>query len=95
MKKMALATTMLALSASVYAGEAYVCHSPEVSIFAEGQRKLDNNTTFTCEGSVKGTIPALAKQGWKIVQVAEQSGTPPTTDPMKTTAYFSMVIQKD
>lgn len=93
--KLLLVAILLSLSASVHAGEAHVCDSPEVSALSTNQKKLNESTVFTCGDGVKGTIPELAKKGWKIVQVVEQIGTLSAADPSKTTAFLSMVIQKD
>ncbi|AWF30900.1 hypothetical protein CSC19_3504 [Enterobacter hormaechei] len=39
---------------------------------------------------MSGTIPQLAKEGWKIVQQTDQADSP---DPTKT--YAQLIIQKD
>ncbi|WP_312269579.1 hypothetical protein [Pseudescherichia sp.] len=95
MKKSVVVAVLLGMSASVYAGEAHVCGSHEVNALASDQGNVDDSTLFTCGGGVKGTIPELAKQGWKIVQVTDQVGTLSQTDPTKTTTYSRLIIQKD
>lgn len=49
------------MSASVVAGEAHFCGSPEVSALASGRQDINDSTVFTCGGGVKGTLPELAK----------------------------------
>lgn len=95
MNKTLLVIALLGMSASVYAADAHVCGSPEIKALSNNQKTLDDNTIFTCGGGVKGTIPELAKQGWKIVQVTDQMGTLSPTDPTKSTTYSSLIIQKD
>ena len=95
MKKSVLVAVLLGMSASVYAGEAHVCGSRQVNALASDQGNIDDSTVFTCGGGVKGTIPELAKQGWKIVQITDQIGTLSQTDPTKTKPYSRMIIQKD
>jgi len=95
MKKSVLVAVLLGMSASVYAGEAHVCGSRQVNALASDQGNIDDSTVFTCGGGVKGTIPELAKQGWKIVQITDQIGTLSQTDPTKTTTYSRLIIQRD
>jgi len=95
MKKSVLVAVLLGMSASVYAGEAHVCGSRQVNALASDQGNIDDSTVFTCGGGIKGTIPELAKQGWKIVQITDQIGTLSQTDPTNTTTYSRLIIQRD
>lgn len=52
--------------------------------------ELTDNTVFKCGESISGTIPSLAREGWKIVQQTDQADV---TDPSKT--YAQLIIQKD
>ncbi|ACN48504.1 hypothetical protein STBHUCCB_45470 [Salmonella enterica subsp. enterica serovar Typhi str. P-stx-12] len=51
---------------------------------------MTDNTVFKCGESISGTIPSLAREGWKIVQQTDQADV---TDPSKT--YAQLIIQKD
>jgi hypothetical protein len=44
---------------------------------------------------IKGTLPELAKQGWKVVQVSDQMASSSSPDPSKSTVYSRLIIQKD
>lgn len=95
MKKTLFVALLLGMTTTVYAGEAHVCGSPKVSVMASDQGDINDSTVFTCGSGVRGTIPELAKQGWKIVQVTDQMATLSAGDPSKSTAYSRMIIQKD
>jgi len=88
MKYILTGTVLLLSIGAAQAGDAHVCRSE-----AEKVQKfigLSDNTSFTCGDNVKGTIPQLASQGWKIVQVTQQveslSASP--------TSYYELVVQK-
>lgn len=91
MKYFTYMTALISLSfvGVASAGEAHVCKSPAVSGTAANPA-LNDDTVFTCGGGVSGTIPQLAKEGWKIVQQTDQADSP---DPTKT--YAQLIIQKD
>ncbi|EIM6649455.1 hypothetical protein LNS85_004709, partial [Salmonella enterica] len=52
--------------------------------------ELTDDTVFKCGEGIHGTIPALARDGWKIVQQTDQADV---KDPSKT--YAQLIIQKD
>ncbi|AUU87606.1 TPA: hypothetical protein ACX3KE_004529 [Enterobacter kobei] len=95
MKKSLLAIVSLGLSASAVAGEAHFCGSPEVGTMEIGRQVVNDSTIFTCGGGIKGTLPELAKQGWKVVQVSDQMASSSSPDPSKSTVYSRLIIQKD
>lgn len=95
MKKTALGMVLVGMSTSVFAGEAHFCGSPEVSALASGRSDVTDSTVFTCGGGIKGTLPELAKQGWKVVQVTDQMASSSPMDPSKATVYSRLIIQKD
>ncbi len=95
MKMILFMTIFLGMSASVAAGEAHFCGSPEVSALASGRQDINDSTVFTCGSGIKGTLPELAKQGWKIVQVSDQMASTSQMDPSKATVYSRLIIQKD
>jgi hypothetical protein len=79
----------LTFSGMAIAGEAHVCKSPAVT-GTSANAALTDDTVFTCGGGVKGTIPQLAKAGWKIVQQTDQADAPDMTK-----TYAQLIIQKD
>ncbi|MGU9866840.1 hypothetical protein [Kluyvera ascorbata] len=95
MKKSLLIMVLLGLSVSAVAGEAHFCGSPEVGAVASGRQDITDSTVFTCGGGIKGTLPELAKQGWKVVQVSDQMASLSSSDPSKSTVYSRLIIQKD
>lgn len=95
MKKTLIVAVLLGMSTSAIAGEAHFCGSPEVSALASGRQDVNDSTVFTCGGGVKGTLPELAKQGWKIVLVSDQMASTSQMDPSKATVYSRLIIQKD
>lgn len=95
MKKSLMVIALLGLSASAVAGEAHFCGSPEVGAMEIGRQDVDDSTVFTCGGGVKGTLPELAKQGWKVVQVSDQMAPSSSSDPSKSTVYSRLIIQRD
>ncbi|GAL44405.1 hypothetical protein [Citrobacter werkmanii] len=95
MKKSLLVIVLLGLSASAAAGEAHFCGSPEVGAIETGRHDVNDSTVFTCGGGIKGTLPELAKQGWKVVQVSDQMASSSSSDPSKSTVYSRLIIQKD
>ena len=84
-----LLLTSLLVAGPALAGEAHVCKSQTVANSA-ANAELTDNTVFKCGESVSGTIPSLAREGWKIVQQTDQADV---TDPSKT--YAQLIIQKD
>lgn len=88
MKKFLLLTGLL-IAGPTLAGEAHVCKSQTVANSA-ANAELTDDTVFKCGEGIHGTIPALARDGWKIVQQTDQADV---TDPTKT--YAQLIIQKD
>ncbi|EEG5674937.1 hypothetical protein G3G77_004917 [Salmonella enterica] len=88
MKKILLLASLLGAGPAL-AGEAHVCKSQTVANSA-ANAELTNDTVFKCGEGISGTIPALAREGWKIVQLTDQADV---TDPSKT--YAQLIIQKD
>ncbi|RDA61932.1 hypothetical protein DVH07_18530 [Hafnia paralvei] len=88
MKKFLLLTDLL-VAGPTLAGEAHVCKSQTVANSAANAEFADD-TVFKCGEGVYGTIPALARDGWKIVQQTDQVDV---KDPSKT--YAQLIIQKD
>ncbi|ECB1323297.1 hypothetical protein GRP87_000725 [Salmonella enterica subsp. enterica] len=88
MKKFLLLTGLL-IAGPTLAGEAHVCKSQTVANSA-ANAELTDDTVFKCGEGVYGTIPALARDGWKIVQQTDQADV---KDPSKT--YAQLIIQKD
>ena len=95
MKKSLLVIVLLGLSATAAAGEAHFCGSPEVGALETGRQDITDSTVFTCGGGIKGTLPELAKQGWKVVQMFDVSASTSLSDPSKNTAFSQLIIQKD
>ncbi|MBK4716112.1 MULTISPECIES: hypothetical protein [Tenebrionibacter/Tenebrionicola group] len=89
-KRIALASLAFCLSASAIAGEAYVCRSKPQPI-TSGQ-SLSNKTIFVCSDSLQGTLPQLAKEGWQIVQVFQQ--TDENDDAPTPEIYHELIVQK-
>ncbi|ENR6650767.1 hypothetical protein ACEWQ7_004887 [Salmonella enterica] len=88
MKKFILLACLL-VAGPALAGEAHVCKSQTVANSA-ANAELTDDTVFKCGESIHGTIPALARDGWKIVQQTDQADV---SDPSKT--YAQLIIQKD
>ncbi|HAU6732970.1 TPA: hypothetical protein JEL83_002886 [Salmonella enterica subsp. enterica serovar Elisabethville] len=88
MKKILLLSGLL-VAGPVLAGEAHVCKSLTVANSA-ANAGLTDDTVFKCSENLSGTIPALAREGWKIVQQTDQADV---SDPSKT--YAQLIIQKD
>lgn len=78
----------LALTGTALAGEAHVCKSQDV-ISVTGV-DLTDSTIFTCGNGIKGTIPQLAIDGWKIVQQNDETEATNTSK-----SYSQIIIQKD
>lgn len=93
MKKTLIVIVLLGLSASATAGDAHVCHSPEYPVLES--HNVNDSTVFTCGSGIKATLPELAKQGWKVVQMFEVSASTSLSDPSKNTAFSQLIIQKD
>lgn len=88
MKYILTGAVLLLSIGAAQAGEAHVCRSETQKV--QKFIGLSDNTTFTCGENVKGNIPQLANQGWKIVQVTQQVeslGASPTS-------YYELVVQK-
>ncbi|APW04202.1 hypothetical protein AB295_19265 [Salmonella enterica] len=79
----------LSVAVPALAGEAHVCKSQPVAN-SSANAELTDDTVFKCGEGIYGTIPALARDGWKIVQQTDQADV---TDPSKT--WAQLIIQKD
>ncbi len=88
MKKFLLIAGLL-VAGPTFAGEAHVCKSQTVANSA-ANAELTDDTVFKCGEGIHGTIPALARDGWRIVQQTDQADI---KDPSKT--YAQLIIQKD
>ncbi|EIV7857248.1 hypothetical protein MA395_002976 [Salmonella enterica] len=88
MKKFLLLAGLF-VAGSTLAGEAHVCKSQTVANSA-ANAELTDDTVFKCGESIQGTIPALVRDGWKIVHQTDQADV---KDPSKT--YAQLIIQKD
>ncbi|ECW2960670.1 hypothetical protein F3X75_01805 [Salmonella enterica subsp. enterica] len=88
MKKFLLLAGLF-VAGSTFAGEAHVCKS-QTAANSAANAELTDDTVFKCGESIHGTIPALARDGWKIVQQTDQADI---SDPSKT--YAQLIIQKD
>ncbi|HHR9168657.1 TPA: hypothetical protein ACTADU_004818 [Salmonella enterica subsp. enterica serovar Warragul] len=88
MKKTLLLVGLL-VAGPTLAEEAHVCKSQTVANSA-ANAELTDETVFKCSENLSGTIPALAREGWKIVQQTDQSDV---ADPSRT--YAQLIIQKD
>lgn len=88
MKKILLLAGLL-VAGPTLAGEAHVCQSQTVAN-SSANAELTDDTVFKCSENLSGTIPALAREGWKIVQQTDQADV---TDPSRT--YAQLIIQKD
>ncbi|WP_202302445.1 hypothetical protein [Dryocola clanedunensis] len=68
-----IVVAMLLLTGTANAGSALVCKSKAAQPDHQGNiSNLSNKTQFTCDEKVKGTIPELSTEGWRIVQVSQQ-----------------------
>ncbi|KAA8999462.1 hypothetical protein FJU30_14115 [Affinibrenneria salicis] len=74
MKTPIAAALLLFAAGAVQAGDAHVCRSDAQSI--DKVKSLTDNTVFTCGEQLKGTLPQLAKLGWQIVQIVQQTEDP-------------------
>lgn len=69
-KEMVFTCLISMFSASSIAGEAHICYSPTVSLMPATQvDDITDKTKIGCQGMAPMTIPELAANGWKIVQV--------------------------
>ncbi|HGM5392304.1 TPA: hypothetical protein ACKQES_004964 [Serratia marcescens] len=80
----------ISLGTLAEAAEARVCKSRPVFYSESLNVRLDDNTIFRCSFGSK-TIPELARDGWGIVQVSNQSDF---SDARETAEYFELIIQK-
>lgn len=90
LKKICLATALLALSAPVLAKQGEVCSSP---VQVGTMKPLDSTTTFQCKAG-NLTVAQLYERGWKVVSVFSQA----TVDPAKPMAggfFWTVLVEKD
>lgn len=78
-----LSTLFIATGAS--AGQADLCYGPNQALGANSPPS--NSTVFNCPQAGNKTVPQLAADGWRIVQL-----TPVTTS--QTTQADQLIIQK-
>lgn len=95
MHRIAIFPFLIVLTNNAFAGEAHVCDSPDTSPIAQHQARISDNTVFRCGNKISGTIPELARDGWEIIQLTEQSGEINMPDPSKSISYTQLVIQRD
>ncbi|CAI1055537.1 Uncharacterised protein [Serratia grimesii] len=60
-------------SLPLMAAESHVCHSQAYDYASIGELRLSDDTIFTCREIGQVTIPGLAKRGWKVIHVAQQT----------------------
>lgn len=92
------------LSAASYANDANVCRTKSLPQ-SNKESALSNDSLFTCANGLSGTIPALARSGWKVTNVMEQSDLTglsslnsshsPGNNEDLTKTFWLMIIQKD
>ena len=58
---------LLTLVSPALAGEAEICYSPDVPLGSAAPPT--NATVFTCPQAGNKTLPQLAAEGWKVVQL--------------------------
>ncbi|MGY6029416.1 hypothetical protein [Phytobacter sp. AG2a] len=104
LNRYSLALMLSVLPGVALAGEAHVCKSASIAL-TNNNAVLSDSTAFTCGGGLSGTLPELAKSGWQIVQVIEQSDTASVRAAMQPgkvpenpedlmKGYWQLVIQK-
>lgn len=55
------------------AAESHVCQSQAYDYSSIGNLRLSDDTIFTCRDIGRLTIPELARRGWKMTHVAQQT----------------------
>lgn len=55
------------------AAESHVCHSQAYDYAEVSKLRLSDDTLFTCRGVGRLTIPELARKGWKVIHLAQQT----------------------
>lgn len=60
-------------SLPVMAAESHVCHSQAYDYAEVSKLRLSDDTLFTCRGVGRLTIPELARKGWKVIHLAQQT----------------------
>jgi len=90
LKKICLATALLALSAPVLAEQGEVCASP---VQVGTMKPLDNTTTFQCKAG-NLNVAQLYERGWKVVSVFSQATVDPTK-PMAGGFFWTVLVEKD
>lgn len=95
---------LIFFSATSDANDANVCRTKSLPQ-SNKESALSNESLFTCANGLSGTIPALAKSGWKVTNVMEQSDLtglsslnnshPPSNSEDLTKTFWLMIIQKD
>lgn len=67
-------------SMPLMAGESHVCQSKSYDYASVGEMRLSDDTLFNCRDIGRMTIPDLAKRGWKVIHVAQQTEYTGDTD---------------
>lgn len=67
-------------SLPLMAAESHVCQSQAYDYASIGKLRLSDDTVFTCRDVGRVTIPDLAKRGWKVIHVAQQTEYTGDTD---------------
>ncbi|QUY48289.1 hypothetical protein JK621_23420 [Serratia plymuthica] len=67
-------------SLPLMAAESHVCQSQSYDYASIGQLRLSDDTVFACRDIGRVTIPDLAKRGWRVIHVAQQSEYTGDTD---------------
>ncbi|MDQ9387385.1 hypothetical protein RFZ54_10490, partial [Serratia marcescens] len=55
------------------AAESHVCHSQAYDYAEVSKLRLSDDTLFSCRGVGRLTIPELARKGWKVIHLAQQT----------------------
>lgn len=67
-------------SLPLMAAESHVCQPQAYDYASIGKLGLSDDTVFTCRDVGRVTIPDLAKRGWKVIHVAQQTEYTGDTD---------------
>lgn len=85
MLRLAATLAVLALCPLAHAGQADLCYGPNQALGSNSPPT--NSTVFTCPQAGNKTLPQLAAEGWRIVQLS-----PVTTS--QSTQADQLIIQK-
>ncbi|CAI1970251.1 Uncharacterised protein [Serratia entomophila] len=68
-----LALVISFFSLPLLAAESHVCQSQAYDYAEVSKLRLSDDTAFSCRGIGRLTIPELAKKGWKVIHLAQQT----------------------